>query len=60
MFVLVLPVSLAGDALIIAMADRTNEAALEALRTATGHRIEPVIASERALRAAIQKYHRPK
>ena len=52
----VIPVQCVGRSLIVAMADPIDEAALDALRSETGLVIEPVIASERAIRAAIETY----
>ncbi|MBX3208051.1 MAG: hypothetical protein KF764_23590 [Labilithrix sp.] len=56
---LVLPISRAGNSLIVAMADPANDAATEALTTETGCEIEPVIASDAAIRVAIKKYYGP-
>lgn len=54
---LVLPVSRAASSLIIAMVDPTDEAAREQVKRATGFEIEPVIASEKAIRSAIERYY---
>ena len=53
----VLPVSRAGSALVVAMADPTNLNAIDDLKFLTGYNIEPVIASEAAIMAAIDRYH---
>ncbi len=53
----VVPVSRAGGSLIVAMRDPKDEAALEELEGATGLTIEPVIATESAIRAAIGRYY---
>jgi len=52
---LVIPVSRAGNSLIVAMADPTNLHAIDDLKFLTGHNIEPVIASESAIFAAIER-----
>jgi type IV pilus assembly protein PilB len=53
----VVPVSRAGTSLIVAMTDPTLSAAIDALREHTGFNIEPVIASEDAIRTAIERYY---
>jgi type IV pilus assembly protein PilB len=53
----VLPVSRTGNALIVAMADPTNLNAIDDLKFLTGYNIEPVIASETSIHAAIEKYY---
>jgi len=53
----VVPVSRTGNALIVAMADPTNLNAIDDLKFLTGYNIEPVIASETAIHAAIEKYY---
>lgn len=54
---IVLPVSRAGDSLIVAMTDPTDSTSRDALKEHTGFDIEPVIASEGAIRAAIARYY---
>src|SRR5579863_3806372 len=53
----VVPISRTGNALIVAMADPTNLNAIDDLKFLTGYNIEPVIASESAIQAAIEKYY---
>ena len=53
----VLPVSRAGSSLVVAMADPTNLNAIDDLKFLTGFNIEPVIASEAAILAAIERYY---
>jgi hypothetical protein len=53
---MVLPVSRAGSSLIVAMADPTNADTIDALKRLTEANIEPVIATEAAIRRAIAKY----
>jgi len=53
----VIPVSRTGNALIVAMADPTNLNAIDDLKFLTGFNVEPVIASETAILAAIEKYY---
>lgn len=55
---LVLPVSRAGSSLIVAMVDPKDETALEELKRLTGFNIEPVIATERAIRSATDRYYK--
>ncbi|MBM4381718.1 MAG: type II secretion system protein GspE, partial [Deltaproteobacteria bacterium] len=56
----VLPVNRAGPALIVAMADPSNIFAQDDLKFLTGYNIEPVVASEVAIREAIEKYYAEK
>jgi type IV pilus assembly protein PilB len=51
----VIPVSRAGSSLIVAMADPTNLHAIDDLKFLTSYNIEPVIASESAILAAIER-----
>ncbi len=53
----VVPVSRAGSSLIVAMADPTNLNAIDDLKFLTGYNIEPVIASETAILACVEKYY---
>jgi type IV pilus assembly protein PilB len=53
----VIPVSRAGSSLIVAMADPTNLNAIDDLKFLTGYSIEPVIASESSIAAAVDKYY---
>ena len=53
----VLPISRAGSSLVVAMADPTNLNAIDDLKFLTGFNVEPVIASETAILAAIEKYY---
>jgi type IV pilus assembly protein PilB len=53
----VIPVSRTGNSLIVAMADPTNLHAIDDLKFLTSYNIEPVIASETAILAAIEKYY---
>jgi len=54
---LVLPVNRAGSALIVAMCDPSNIYAVDDLKFLTGYNIEPVVASEPAIRDAIERYY---
>ena len=54
---LVLPVNRTGATLTIAMADPTNVFAMDDVRFMTGYTVEPVVASEIAIREAIEKYY---
>jgi type IV pilus assembly protein PilB len=53
----VLPISRAGGSLVVAMADPTNLNAIDDLKFLTGYNIDPVIASETAISAAVEKYY---
>ncbi len=53
----VLPISRAGGSLVVAMADPTNLNAIDDLKFLTGYNIDPVIASETAIIAAVEKYY---
>ena len=54
---LVIPVARSGSALTLAMADPTNVFAMDDIKFMTGLQIEPVVASEMALREAIARYY---
>ncbi len=53
----IMPVSKAGAKVTIAMLDPTNVFAMADIKFMTGYNVEPVIASETAIRAAIEKYY---
>jgi type IV pilus assembly protein PilB len=57
---LVIPVNRAGPALIVAMCDPSNIYAVDDLKFLTGYTIEPVVASEPAVREAIERYYAEK
>ncbi len=52
-----IPVSRSGSSLIVAMADPTNLHAIDDLKFLTGYNIDPVVASETAVLAAIERYY---
>jgi type IV pilus assembly protein PilB len=54
---IVLPVRVSGTLLTLAMANTEDMGAVEAVRRATGLRIEPRAAAERKLRAAINRHY---
>ena len=54
----VLPVNRAGSSLIVAMSDPSNIFAIDEIKFHTGYNIEPVVASEQAIREAIERYYR--
>jgi hypothetical protein len=54
---LVLPVHRTGDTLTVAMVNPTNRATIQQLGQVTGLKIQPVIATEFALRSAIPKHY---
>jgi type IV pilus assembly protein PilB len=53
----ILPVSKAGATVTLAMIDPTNVFAMDDVKFMTGYRVEPVVASETAIRAAIDNYY---
>jgi type IV pilus assembly protein PilB len=53
----VLPVAKTGAKLTIAMADPTNVFAMDDIKFMTGYTVEPVVASDTALREAIDQHH---
>src|SRR6476469_7304408 len=57
---LVIPVNRAGPSLIVAMADPSNIYAVDDLKFLTGYNIEAVVASELAIREAIERYYAEK
>jgi type IV pilus assembly protein PilB len=54
---IMLPVSVTGDVLTLAMADPLNIMALDDLKMLTSYEIEPVVAAESELRTAIDKHY---
>src|SRR5919197_2058520 len=53
----IVPLSRSGATLTIAMTDPTNVFAMDDIKFMTGYNVEPVVASETAVVAAIQKYY---
>jgi type IV pilus assembly protein PilB len=53
----ILPISKAGATVTLAMIDPTNVFAMDDVKFMTGYRVEPVVASEAALRSAIDHYY---
>jgi len=53
----IIPVSRAGSSLIMAMADPTNLHALDDIKFLTGFNVEPVVASETAIQAAVERFY---
>lgn len=51
------PINRSGSNLIVAMSDPSNIFAVDDLKFATGHNIEVVVASERAIKNAIEKHY---
>ncbi len=56
----VVPVNRAGSSLIIAMSDPSNIFAIDEIKFHTGYNVEPVVASEPAIREAIEHYYSDK
>ena len=54
---LILPVNRTGATLTISMADPTNVFAMDDIKFMTGYNVEPVVASEIAIRESIEKYY---
>jgi type IV pilus assembly protein PilB len=52
-----IPVSRQRSSLIVAMSDPTNLTATDELKAHTGMNIEPVISTEGAIRAAVERYY---
>ena len=53
----IVPLSRVGATLTIAMADPTNVFAMDDIKFMTGYNIEPVVATEKSVQDAIQKYY---
>jgi len=53
----IVPVNRAGSTLIIAMSDPSNVFAVDDIRFMTGYNVEVVVASDAAIKAAIDKYY---
>ncbi|MEM9290127.1 MAG: type IV-A pilus assembly ATPase PilB [Acidobacteriota bacterium] len=53
----VLPVSKAGAKVTLAMSDPSNVFAMDDIKFMTGYQVQPVLASEAAIRAAIDTYY---
>ncbi|MDY0063270.1 MAG: type IV-A pilus assembly ATPase PilB [Myxococcota bacterium] len=54
---MVVPINRAGNSLIVAMSDPSNIFAIDDLKFLTGYNIEVVVASEDAIRKAIERYY---
>src|SRR5213594_4476766 len=54
---LILPVSRNGATLTVAMVDPTNVFAMDDIKFMTGYNVEPVVASEVAIKEAIDRYY---
>jgi len=53
----ILPVSKSGATVTVAMIDPTNVFAMDDVKFMTGYRVEPVVASESAIRVSIDRYY---
>ncbi|MCU0661885.1 MAG: type IV-A pilus assembly ATPase PilB [Myxococcota bacterium] len=53
----IIPVSRAGTSLILAMSDPTNLHAIDDVKFLTGYNIEPVVASQASIEAALEKHY---
>jgi type IV pilus assembly protein PilB len=53
----ILPVTKTGATITVAMIDPTNVFAMDDVKFMTGYKVEPVVASESAIRAAIDRYY---
>jgi type IV pilus assembly protein PilB len=53
----VLPLARAGSSLILAMADPTNLHAIDDIKFLTGYNIDPCVAAENAIVAAVDRYY---
>jgi len=56
----VVPVNRAGSSLIVAMSDPSNIFAIDDIKFLTGYNVEVVVASEQAIREAIDRYYSEK
>jgi len=54
---LLIPVSRAGSSLIVAMADPSNISAIDDIKFLTGYNVDAVLATESAIRDAIDRYY---
>ena len=54
----VIPVSRTGSTLVVAMADPSNIFAIDDIKFLTGYNVEPLVASDSAVKSAIEKYLR--
>jgi type IV pilus assembly protein PilB len=54
---LLIPIERTGSTLTVAMVDPSNMAAIDQIRFMTSYNVEPVVASEASIRAAIEKYY---
>jgi type IV pilus assembly protein PilB len=53
----ILPINRAGSTLIVAMSDPANLTAIDDVKFNTGYNVEPVVASDEALKQAIERYY---
>lgn len=53
----IVPVSRSGSSLIVAMSDPTNLHAIDDIKFLSGYNVEPVVSSEAAIQAAIERYY---
>jgi type IV pilus assembly protein PilB len=53
----IIPVSRSGSSLIVAMSDPTNLHAIDDIKFLSGYNVEPVVASETAIQAAVERYY---
>jgi type IV pilus assembly protein PilB len=53
----IIPLSRSGSALVVAMADPTNLHAIDDIKFLTGFNVEPVVASETGIIAAIERFY---
>ncbi|HSM92673.1 MAG TPA: ATPase, T2SS/T4P/T4SS family, partial [Anaeromyxobacteraceae bacterium] len=56
----IIPVNRAGSSLIVAMSDPSNIFAIDDIKFLTGYNVEVVVASEQAIREAIERYYSDK
>ena len=53
----VIPVTRTGSTLVVAMADPSNIFAIDDIKVLTGYNVEPLVASDTAIKSAIEKYY---
>jgi len=52
-----IPVNRTGSTLVVAMADPSNIFAIDDIKFLTGYNVEPLVASDEAIKAAIEQYY---
>ncbi|MBI1911332.1 MAG: type IV-A pilus assembly ATPase PilB [Deltaproteobacteria bacterium] len=53
----IIPISRTGSTLVVAMADPSNIFAIDDIKFLTGYNVEPLVASDAAIKAAVERYY---